>query len=420
MFGEKIKPEEEEVNIPKKKLEKQNIEEKANLPEVLEENYLKNLLHKEEEKNRLEDLSNLDNIKYDKLFVYGNDEENEEIQIENQDEKGRDKSNHKFSLDMMDESNQKLHDFLNGDLIKAIEICPGFPCEKSNLSEKSTKINDTNSFDSHNFSLHTSLKIKPIIEEDIHQNQNTFFLQSNIEHNSISFFSPGNSKNKNSAKVKNQPINNGTVKEDTKEKYNEPFKENETLKLKDSIDEKNLLDVRAFIPEKICNQESQNSQKEGNEKDNSFKQQHKIRNFPRNKFDDSIKTTLSIQNTKRSEKTKMPTEIRTGDWICLYCYNFNFSFRIKCNRCGLFRRSSLQRADMEEFKMKGFNGPKNYDLNNNDYYQYKSNDKQFYSNNVQKKNKYSFTNFNSLNDVSKKGPFEEFYKSNIQSLAPSF
>ena len=42
----------------------------------------------------------------------------------------------------------------------------------------------------------------------------------------------------------------------------------------------------------------------------------------------------------KEEKTKLPLEIRVGDWICLYCNNLNFSFRIKCNRCGLLRKSS--------------------------------------------------------------------------------
>ena len=44
--------------------------------------------------------------------------------------------------------------------------------------------------------------------------------------------------------------------------------------------------------------------------------------------------------TNLEEKTKLPLEIRAGDWICLYCNNLNFSFRIKCNRCGLLRKSS--------------------------------------------------------------------------------
>ena len=26
-------------------------------------------------------------------------------------------------------------------------------------------------------------------------------------------------------------------------------------------------------------------------------------------------------------------EIRRGDWFCQYCYNLNFAFRTKCNRC---------------------------------------------------------------------------------------
>ena len=47
---------------------------------------------------------------------------------------------------------------------------------------------------------------------------------------------------------------------------------------------------------------------------------------------------LSIGN---EEKTKLPFEIRVGDWICFYCNNLNFSFRVKCNRCGLLRKTTI-------------------------------------------------------------------------------
>ena len=60
----------------------------------------------------------------------------------------------------------------------------------------------------------------------------------------------------------------------------------------------------------------------------------------KNKFDDNVEPTIMLSMINTEEKTKLPSEIRVGDWICLYCNNLNFSFRIKCNRCGLLRKSS--------------------------------------------------------------------------------
>ena len=40
---------------------------------------------------------------------------------------------------------------------------------------------------------------------------------------------------------------------------------------------------------------------------------------------------------KKEEKYKKPFEIREGDWTCEFCYNLNFAFRTRCNRCGLIK-----------------------------------------------------------------------------------
>ena len=72
----------------------------------------------------------------------------------------------------------------------------------------------------------------------------------------------------------------------------------------------------------------------------------------------------------------MPLEIRIGDWICFFCNNLNFSFRIKCIRCGLLKKSN------KLLYGKNFNNnlTNNYNYNsennfNNDYLgQYSRND----------------------------------------------
>ena len=53
------------------------------------------------------------------------------------------------------------------------------------------------------------------------------------------------------------------------------------------------------------------------------------------------------------QKKKKPFEIREGDWTCFDCHNLNFSFRVKCNRCGLPKSSSD--GKYEEFKAKKMN-----------------------------------------------------------------
>lgn len=47
---------------------------------------------------------------------------------------------------------------------------------------------------------------------------------------------------------------------------------------------------------------------------------------------------ISNNNNKgeqKEQKTKKQLNVRLGDWACKQCNNLNFSFRDKCNRCGL-------------------------------------------------------------------------------------
>ena len=48
----------------------------------------------------------------------------------------------------------------------------------------------------------------------------------------------------------------------------------------------------------------------------------------------------------KKNKVKRITKERPGDWICFFCHNLNFSFRIKCNRCGI----SKEISEIEKFK----------------------------------------------------------------------
>ena len=53
------------------------------------------------------------------------------------------------------------------------------------------------------------------------------------------------------------------------------------------------------------------------------------------------------------QQNKKAFEIREGDWTCFDCHNLNFSFRTKCNRCGIEKGVSDKK--FEEYRnMIGF------------------------------------------------------------------
>ena len=96
-----------------------------------------------------------------------------------------------------------------------------------------------------------------------------------------------------------------------------------------------------------------------------------------NKFDQKIQPNIPmpvVQMQKEGyqyQKKKKPFEIREGDWTCFDCHNLNFSFRIKCNRCGLLKEVSDKkyedfRANVMSNMVNKNNG--NYFNNNNNLY----------------------------------------------------
>jgi hypothetical protein len=99
-----------------------------------------------------------------------------------------------------------------------------------------------------------------------------------------------------------------------------------------------------FIPKKVhANNFNNNKEihKSGEIKlNNNFERVFNDTNVLNNKFDESNEKLMFLSLCNKEEKTKLPLEIRVGDWICLHCNNLNFSFRIKCNRCGILRKAS--------------------------------------------------------------------------------
>ena len=71
------------------------------------------------------------------------------------------------------------------------------------------------------------------------------------------------------------------------------------------------------------------------------------------------------------QEKKKNFESREGDWNCFDCHNLNFSFRVKCNRCGLSKEMSDKKC--EEYKMNMMrsmmnNNNANYFNSNNMYF----------------------------------------------------
>jgi hypothetical protein len=49
---------------------------------------------------------------------------------------------------------------------------------------------------------------------------------------------------------------------------------------------------------------------------------------------------VEMNNSVKKKKTQKKFESREGDWNCYFCKNLNFSFRKKCNKCGILKKDS--------------------------------------------------------------------------------
>lgn len=329
--------------------------------------------HVNEGKN-LFDLKNEDYIKINdnNCFIYGekNESFNEDILLKQKDENGQNYSNkHKPSIDI----EKNLHEFLNDDLIKALNndlMDPDDNCENSDSNSTNAYITGSSDFNSKSNSPEINIKHSKN-QNDINMNLNTNNYWNEKETTDLNYVN------------KNIPVNKDNINnnENNEQNINE-----ENINIKEQIKLKiDPLLAPVFIPKKFKNfidEDKQNEEKKINNKDKHKKKEKKNNPF-KNKFDDDVEPTIMLTMTNIEERTKLPLEIRVGDWICLYCNNLNFSFRIKCNRCGLLRKSSTYLLKKKYFNNKfkfmsnyynegykiDYNNNMNYDLNcdSNDY-----------------------------------------------------
>ena len=88
-----------------------------------------------------------------------------------------------------------------------------------------------------------------------------------------------------------------------------------------------------FIPKQLRNKDyKQKGNIIMNDKNIKYNNNNIDKTNTKNKFDNGKK---NAQNSKKEGKVKKPFEVRVGDWTCSKCNNLNFSFRNKCNRCGI-------------------------------------------------------------------------------------
>lgn len=208
---------------------------------------------------------------------------------------------YKFSIDMPNVSKQRLHEYLNNDLLNALDVSPSISKLNSGLNNNKpqNEINiDNNPNNLYGFSLY------PQANNPNNMNQN------------YNFQNPINNNNYNFSKDINYNYSNGN--QNYYQNYNNKFP-NLTYNM----------NVKEFIPTKMRMNEQNNA------KD--------IQINPKNKF--------SSGNKKNKQKGKKYFEVRDGDWRCNQCNNLNFSFRNKCNRCNLPKElsQSLESMNHEMF-----------------------------------------------------------------------
>ena len=233
-------------------------------------------------------------------------------------------------------TDNKLHQLLNKDLIKALDNDSIEP-QENYKDESNSNINSfilgNSEFNSHPLELNNPL-VKNANDNNINSNKTGDFKNNNFNNNN-------NNNLSMNLNIDNYKAENRNMNEEYINNINKMFKDNRNIN--DNIDIlNNPLLAPIFIPKKAhYNMEKIEDRKEMENNDNLEKKKERKKNLLTNKFDDNVDSIIMLSKVSKEEKTKLPLEIRAGDWICLYCNNLNFAFRIKCNRCGILRKNTI-------------------------------------------------------------------------------
>ena len=228
---------------------------------------------------------------------------------------------YKFSIDMPNVSQQRLHEYLNNDLLNALDVSPSISKINSGIPENMQNLNDLGDNNPNNlygFSLYPQTNNNKNVEnENYIQNQNMNNTNNYNYQNNFNYNYPNNNTNNNA--------------------YYQNFNNNYTNL------NYNINNPKVFIPTKLRNTEQNN--KQNNNKKETL-------NNGKNKFDNG---------KKNKQKNKKFFEVREGDWRCSNCNNLNFSFRNKCNRCSLPKELS---QTMDPMNPQAFNQNQQFQLMN--------------------------------------------------------
>ena len=226
---------------------------------------------------------------------------------------------YKFSIDMPNVSQQRLHEYLNNDLLNALDVSPSISKINSGIPENMQNLNDLGDNNPNNlygFSLYPQTNNNKNIENE------NYILNQNMN----------NANNYNYQNNFNYPNNNTN-----NNAYYQNFNNNYTNL------NYNINNPKVFIPTKLRNAEQNNKQ---------INNKKETQNNGKNKFDNG---------KKNKQKNKKFFEVREGDWRCSNCNNLNFSFRNKCNRCSLPKELS---QTMDPMNPQAFNQNQQFQLMN--------------------------------------------------------
>jgi hypothetical protein len=227
----------------------------------------------------------------------------------------------KFSIDYAPK--QRIHEYLNNDLINALD---------TGASPQIQHINTKNSEKNNNNEEKKNIDEIPIInlnntneENNINNNINNINFNNNIQMNQI-------------------PFNNNFNKMQILNNLSSHQMNTNVINKKDNEIQMNI-NSNSYFPKNYFINNSNNININNNNNNNNFLYNPKIHH----------------------NKPKKPFEIREGDWTCFHCNNLNFSFRLKCNRCGLSKEISIKQfnlANMKNIQMIN-NSNNNSNTNNN-------------------------------------------------------
>ena len=255
--------------------------------------------------------------------------------------------NNKYPMDL---NEQKLNEFLNYDYFNSLN---------KNQIDSNKNVDNSNSSTKECISMNSDKN--SIWSLDNYNNNETLNDKSDC-------FGEENIKNNENNKKEKDPKMSTKSNLNNKDIFN-----NKNNIDKNDIDKIKILNdpqfAPIFVPKKIRIQlEEQKGNREKNDNNNK-KHINEREIIHTNKFDDK-ESIIWYSINKIEKNTKLPFEIRKGDWICLYCNNFNFSFRKRCNRCRLLKQMNFIFFEHNNLNSNGIyinynNNNEKYSNNNN-------------------------------------------------------